>query len=88
MTAVRCPGCSGDMNADTLDGLYGRAITLDLCHACGAIWFDGRESLGLTPGAVLQLFERIYARASERRPLPAAVACPRSVTVSPGVDEV
>jgi len=66
------------MTTDTLDGLYGRAVTLDLCHACGALWFDGRESLQLTPGAVIELFARIHAEAAARQPLAAtALACPR-----------
>lgn len=75
---MRCPGCSEEMPAETLDGNYGRAITIDLCHDCGALWFDGSESLALVPGAVLRLFQLIHARAAGREPhIFGALACPR-----------
>jgi hypothetical protein len=66
------------MASETLDGNYGRTIAIDLCHDCGALWFDGAESLALTPGAVLRLFQLVHARAAERQPHPfGALACPR-----------
>ncbi len=75
---MRCPGCSEPMVPETLDGNYGRALALDLCHDCGALWFDGAESLALTPGAVLRLFQLIHERAAARQPRAFGVlACPR-----------
>ncbi len=75
---MRCPGCSEPMAAETLEGNYGRAVALDLCHDCGALWFDGTESLVLTPGAVLRLFQLIHARAAARQPRAfGALSCPR-----------
>jgi len=55
------------MQAETLDGRYGRKIALDVCFTCAAFWFDAHESLGLAPGAVLQLFTLIHERQSEKR---------------------
>ena len=75
---MRCPGCSEPMRAETLDGNYGRTVALDLCHDCGALWFDGTESLALTPGAVLRLFQLIHARATARQPRAfGSLTCPR-----------
>jgi len=66
------------MHQEFLDGLYGRRVTLDLCFLCGALWFDGHESLGLTPGAVLRLFALIHERRTLRRGgIIVAPACPR-----------
>jgi hypothetical protein len=65
------------MTSETLDGNYGRSIAIDLCHDCGALWFDGRESLALAPGAVLRLFQLIHEGAADRRAHPfGALACP------------
>jgi hypothetical protein len=75
--AVTCPGCSLAMAQLSVDGHYGRTVALDLCHACGAFWFDLNESLGLTPGAVLRLFVVIGERQGDRRPPPGQPACPR-----------
>ena len=55
------------MQQETFDGRYGRRVTLDLCFPCGTVWFDGHESLGLAPGAVLQLFTLIHEHRNERR---------------------
>jgi hypothetical protein len=66
------------MDARRLDAHYGRSVELDLCHGCGLIWFDGRESLALTPGAVLELFAALDAHRERRHPLQDdALACPR-----------
>jgi hypothetical protein len=73
-----CPGCRQEMVSETLDGHYGRTVQLDLCHACGALWFDGHESLTLAPGAILRLFARISEKRAERHlPTAEAPACPR-----------
>jgi hypothetical protein len=66
------------MSAQTFDGHYGRTVALDLCHPCGALWFDGEESLGLAPGAVLRIFALISDHRGELRAMPApAPTCPR-----------
>jgi len=72
-----CPGCSVEMTREALPGHYGRSVTIDLCHPCGALWFDTDESLALTPGATLRLFAAIAKRQGDRRPLSGAPTCPR-----------
>ncbi len=47
------------MTSHTVAGQLGRAVTIDLCEPCQAIWFDPRENLQLTPGATLMLFRII-----------------------------
>ena len=42
-----------------LDGQLGTKVKLDLCLSCQAFWFDGYESLKLTPASVLKLFRLI-----------------------------
>ena len=74
---MQCPACSQPMHQEVLEGRYGRRVTLDLCFPCGALWFDGHESLGLAPGAVLRLFTLIHDRRGERRGgAISAPACP------------
>jgi len=51
------------MTALTLDGHHGRPVAIDLCHPCQAFWFDGHESLQLSPASVLTLFRTIGERA-------------------------
>jgi uncharacterized protein YbaR (Trm112 family) len=75
--AIACPGCSLPMAQLTVDAHYGRTVDLDLCHACGAFWFDVNESLALTPGAVLKLFVVIAERHQERRAPSGSPTCPR-----------
>jgi hypothetical protein len=66
------------MDVETLDGHYGRRVTLDVCHGCHALWLDGHESLQLTPGAVLALFRLMHERRGpERRALASRLGCPR-----------
>lgn len=53
-------------------------VTVDLCADCQAFWFDAYESVQLTPGATLALFDAIrVARPQTRRALPAHLPCPR-----------
>jgi hypothetical protein len=75
--ATSCPGCSLEMTQQPLPGHYGRTVVLDLCHACGALWFDVDESLALTPGATLRLFAEIAKRQGDRRPRSESPTCPR-----------
>jgi hypothetical protein len=65
------------METQTLEAHNGRSVTIDLCHACQAFWFDQHESLSLTPGSTLTLFRIIGERpASTARPTGTA-HCPR-----------
>lgn len=52
--------------------------SVDLCGTCQALWFDTQESVQLTPGATLDLFDAIRKTApAGRRALPARLPCPR-----------
>lgn len=77
-TPLNCPGCDQPMHGRRLDAHYGRVVELDLCHGCALIWFDSRESIALTPGAVLRLFTALDEHHEQRHPLQRDVmACPR-----------
>ena len=52
------------MQEHTFDGHLGRALVIDLCEPCQSFWFDGRESLQLSPAATLSLFRIIGERAA------------------------
>jgi hypothetical protein len=65
------------MEAETLDAMYGRTVTIDLCHACTGIWFDTLETLQLTPGAVLRVFKLIHDRRGEAAAAADVTRCPR-----------
>jgi hypothetical protein len=61
-----------------LDGLLGRPVVIDLCEPCQSFWFDGRESLQLSPAATLSLFRIIGERAGRPQLRDAdAAKCPR-----------
>jgi uncharacterized protein YbaR (Trm112 family) len=65
------------METHLLDGHLGRAIEVDLCEPCQALWFDGRENLQLTPGATLTLFRAIGEHVRKPSPQDAdLVKCP------------
>jgi endogenous inhibitor of DNA gyrase (YacG/DUF329 family) len=56
-------------------------IAVDLCDDCQALWFDGQESLALTPGAVIALFREITAsKETERQAYRTPLPCPRCST--------
>ena len=66
------------MSSKLYEGKYAGSITLDLCHGCSALWFDGLESLGLSPGSVLELLVVMNEnRPAARNPLGDNLACPR-----------
>lgn len=53
-------------------------VEVDLCFDCHGIWFDQRESLKLSPGGVLALFERLHAHKDDpHSALKPSQACPR-----------
>jgi Zn-finger nucleic acid-binding protein len=75
---LACPSCRTAMAPVLLDAHYGASVQLDACHACHGLWVDDRESLRLTPGSTLQLFELIHdLRAQQRRPLATHLHCAR-----------
>jgi hypothetical protein len=66
------------MSEHTLGGHQGTAVVIDVCLPCQAFWFDGRESLQLTPASTLKLFRVIGDEAATtRHALPARTTCPR-----------
>jgi hypothetical protein len=66
------------MESLTLEAHQGQPVAIDLCHACQAFWFDGYESLQLSPASVLRLFRTIGDRAGAgAAPLSDASTCPR-----------
>ena len=66
------------MQEHSLDGVLGRPVVIDLCQPCQSFWFDGRESLQLSPAATLSLF-RIIGEGAARPPLREGevAKCPR-----------
>jgi hypothetical protein len=65
------------MTTLTLEGRLGRPVAIDLCEPCQAFWFDGYESLQLSPASVLELFRVIGGQTSGARPFPPTAGCPR-----------
>lgn len=66
------------MEASAFDRLYGRRLTLDVCHRCQGLWFDDQELLQMTPGATLQLMAELAEdRGVSREPWTTAPRCPR-----------
>jgi hypothetical protein len=75
---MTCPNCAQPMTEQVLDGHLGTSVTIDLCLACQAFWFDDREHLALSPGSILKLFRLIGERAATGRPPASSTcACPR-----------
>jgi hypothetical protein len=66
------------MQEHTLDGMLGRPVLIDLCEPCQSFWFDGRESLQLSPAATLALFRIIGEHVAQPQLRDADLAkCPR-----------
>jgi len=66
------------MQEAKFDGHLGRAVVLDICHACQSFWFDSRESVALTPGSTLSLFRIIGEKLTRAQHTNAELArCPR-----------
>ena len=57
-----CSNCSTLMSLYSLPGHYGRAIEIDVCHDCNALWFDQGESTQLSPDGTVALFQLINER--------------------------
>jgi len=69
------------MSQEVLESHLGASITIDSCVLCQVFWFDAHESLQLSSGGVLKLFQLIGERALAPQP-PATndPACPRCST--------
>ncbi len=75
---MECPGCTLEMDEHTFPANYGGEVEIDVCSHCNGIWFDGRESLQLSPGATLNLFGILYSRNdSAKAELVPTKSCPR-----------
>ena len=78
---MKCPGCGTDMTAMTLEGRLATQVSLDVCAACQAFWFDHFESLQLSPASTLKLMKFIGEHSSPGKPsLLDALRCPRCAT--------
>ena len=66
------------MSRQELERNYGAVAPIDICHACGVLWFDKWENLVLTPGSILRLFVVINDnQPAQKNPLGDNLACPR-----------
>jgi len=66
------------METLSLEARLGTTLTIDLCPACRAIWFDRYEDLQLSPAATLKLFGIISKQsAAAASPWPGVTNCPR-----------
>jgi hypothetical protein len=67
------------MSQQTLEGHVGAKVQIDVCSGCQVIWFDHFESLQLSPGGTLRLFQTIGSSSAPRgrRPLGEQLTCPR-----------
>ena len=66
------------MQEHRFDAAHAPALVIDLCEPCQSFWFDGRESLQLSPASTLALFRIIGERAARPMLRNADVAkCPR-----------
>lgn len=78
------------MEVHELPSVTGNSLELDLCFACHGMWFDPKENLKLTPGAVMQLFGMLHAHRNDvRHPLAMLMACPHCrQSLQRGFDQV
>src|SRR5512138_3103614 len=75
---MECPSCGVSMISETLDARLGGSVSIDYCPACQVFWFDGHESLQLTPGSTLRLFTIVGEHTKPCRPFRlVGTSCPR-----------
>jgi hypothetical protein len=78
MKPLACPSCRQTMVKQRFERLHHGEVILDLCFSCQGIWFDGFESVQVTPGGIVALFELIHTHRDDPRvPLRDPLACPR-----------
>lgn len=66
------------MDAPSFERMYGRQLTIDVCHHCQSLWFDTQEFLQMTPGATLELVASVAEdRGVTRQPWASTPRCPR-----------
>jgi len=66
------------MQVQQLEQNYHGAVQVDLCFACGGLWFDRLGSVQLSPAAVMILFKEIQAHLKDaRQPMARELDCPR-----------
>jgi Zn-finger nucleic acid-binding protein len=66
------------MTKQRFERLHHGEVVLDLCFACQGIWFDEFESVQITPGGIIQLFELLHQHHDDQRqPLRDPLQCPR-----------
>ena len=76
--AIACPSCRQPMQTHDFEQNYHGVVTVEYCLPCAGIWFDHLSSIQLAPGAVIELFKQIHARAAApRQPLATDLRCPR-----------
>lgn len=75
---LTCPSCRSAMQTFRSPRKTDGELTIDLCFACQAVWFDEFESLQMAPSGVLDLFRQINDhRDDPRQPWGDALDCPR-----------
>jgi hypothetical protein len=74
-----CPNCRESMTTLRLDTFAPlKPVDVEMCAACGLIWFDRHESISLAPKAVIGLLRFIgEATGTSRMPLASTFRCPR-----------
>ena len=75
---MNCPNCAAEMTAMTLEAHLAPPVTIDVCKACQAFWFDKYESLKLAASSTLKLLKFIGESSSTAKaPLSDVLNCPR-----------
>lgn len=75
---MKCSNCATEMTDWTLESRLGTKLTIDVCTACQAFWFEKHEDLQLSPGSTLKLMKYIGEHSSSPKPVfSQALVCPR-----------
>ena len=75
---MNCPNCAAEMTAMRLEAHLTAPVTLDVCKACQAFWFDKYESLKLAASSTLKLLKFIGESSSTAKaPLSDVLKCPQ-----------
>src|SRR5277367_4548830 len=75
---MTCSNCGKEMTAWTLEGRWNSQLTIDVCTACQAFWFDRHENLQLSPASTLKLMKFIGEHSVAPKPtLSDVLQCPR-----------
>lgn len=78
MKPTPCPSCGGVMEKRRLERMHHGEVVIDLCFSCQGIWFDDFESVQITPGGILELFNLLHQHRDDlRQPLADPLRCPR-----------